>query len=81
MKRTSETVYLQSLVQESYESAETIKEKVQIKKKSKIIPGRSCKISTFCESPLPAYEPIIASSLSLSHDDAGIESLRLDCTE
>ena len=39
MKRTSETVYLQSLVQESYESAETIKEKVQIKKKSKIIPG------------------------------------------
>jgi hypothetical protein len=39
MKRTSETVYLQSLVQESYENAESIKEKVQIKKKSKIIPG------------------------------------------
>jgi len=39
MKRTSETVYLQSMVQDAYENAETIKEKVKIMKKNKIIPG------------------------------------------
>ena len=39
MKRTSETIYLQSMVQDAYHKAETIKEKVKIQKKNKLIPG------------------------------------------
>ena len=44
MKRTSETVFLQSMVQDAYQKAETIKEKVTIQKKNKLIPGTFLKL-------------------------------------
>ena len=43
MKRTSETVYLQAMVHESYVKAETPKEKAQIMKKEKLIPPHDFK--------------------------------------
>ena len=43
LKRTSETVYLHSMVYESYVQAETPKEKAQIKKKEKLIPPHDFK--------------------------------------
>ena len=43
MKRTDETVYLQHLVQSSYKEAKTIKEKVEIQKKRKLIPPHDFK--------------------------------------
>ena len=43
MKRTDETVYLQHLVQSSYKEAKTIKEKVEIQKKPKLIPPHDFK--------------------------------------
>ena len=45
LKRTSETVYLKSMVHESYVKAETPKERAQIKKKEKLIPPHDFK---FC---------------------------------
>ena len=43
IKRTDETVYLQHLVQSSYKEAKTIKEKVEIQKKRKLIPPHDFK--------------------------------------
>jgi len=43
LKRTSETVYLHSMVYESYVQAETPKEKAKIKKKEKLIPPHDFK--------------------------------------
>lgn len=43
MKRTDETVYLQEMVQASYTKAETVREKVEIQKKRKIIPPHDFK--------------------------------------
>merc|ERR1711971_364480 len=43
MKRTDETVYLQELVQDSYKQAETVRERVEIQKKRKIIPPHDFK--------------------------------------
>jgi len=52
IKRTDETVYLQHLVQTSYKEAKTIKEKVEIQKKRKLIPPHDFKfiipISLIC---------------------------------
>ena len=43
IKRTDETVYLQHLVQNSYKEAKTMKEKVEIQKKRKLIPPHDFK--------------------------------------
>lgn len=43
LKRTSETVYLQAMVHESYVNADTPREKAQIKKKEKLIPPHDFK--------------------------------------
>ena len=43
MKRTDETVYLQELVHNSYKQAETVREKVNIQKKKKLIPPHDFK--------------------------------------
>ena len=43
LKRTSETVYLHSMIYESYVQAQTPKEKVQVKKKEKLIPPHDFK--------------------------------------
>ena len=43
MKRTDETVYLQELVQDSYKKAESVRERVEIQKKRKIIPPHDFK--------------------------------------
>ena len=45
MKRTSETVYLQSMVDEAYEKAETTRDKVDIVKKKKLIPPHDFKFA------------------------------------
>ena len=43
MKQTYETVYLQGLVKESYEKAETVVDRVKIKKKQRLIPEHDFK--------------------------------------
>ena len=43
IKRTDETVYLQHLVQNSYKEAATVKERVEIQKKRKLIPPHDFK--------------------------------------
>lgn len=43
MKRTAETVYLQSMVQEAYDKSESIRERVQLRKKMKKIPDHDFK--------------------------------------
>ena len=43
MKRTSETIYLQTMVQEAYDAADSIGEKVKVNKKRKFIPGHDFK--------------------------------------
>ena len=52
MKRTSETIYLQSMVQEAYDKAESIREKVDLRKKKMKIPSGDFKhfflISVIC---------------------------------
>ena len=52
MKRTSEIIYLQTMVQKAYDSAETIAEKVKLTKKRKAIPEHHFKffglISVIC---------------------------------
>ena len=52
MKRTSETVYLQSMVQDAYEKAKNVREKVDIHKRKKLIPDHDFKhvisISILC---------------------------------
>ena len=52
MKRTSETVYLHSMVHESYVKADTPRERAEIKKKEKLIPPHDFKffipISILC---------------------------------
>lgn len=52
MKRTAETVYLQSLVQEAYDKADSVTEKVKLNRKRKIIPEHDFKfflpISVLC---------------------------------
>ncbi len=45
LKRTSETVYLQAMIHESYVKAETPKEKAKIKKKEKLIPPHDFKFA------------------------------------
>ena len=45
MKRTAETVYLQSMVDEAYEKAETPREKVDIVKRRKLIPPHDFKFA------------------------------------
>ncbi len=43
MKRTSETVYLQSMLHEAHEKAESIREKIKVTRKKKLIPGHDYK--------------------------------------
>jgi phosphatidylinositol glycan class Z len=43
MKRTSETVYLQSMIKEAHDKAETIRERVKMNKKKKLIPDHDFK--------------------------------------
>ena len=45
MKRTAETVYLQSMVDEAYEKAETPREKVDIVKRRKLIPPHDLELA------------------------------------
>ena len=45
MKRSAETVYLQSMVHDSYEKAETPREKVDIMKRKKLIPPHDFKFA------------------------------------
>ena len=46
MKRTSETVYLQSMVQEAYEKASSVRDRVDIHKRKKLIPGKLSRLVT-----------------------------------
>ena len=45
MKRSSETIYLQSMVDEAYEKADTPREKVDIVKRKKLIPPHDFKFA------------------------------------